>query len=88
MNAITLKISSYVLLQRVGLHVDSIVTGGHTASIFRLTGLNSLEYYIVTLKMEATFLSKTPESVCSYTLCSKQEDDHLHHACPELKSCE
>jgi hypothetical protein len=35
-NAITLKLSTYGLLQRVGLQVDSIVTDGRAASIFRV----------------------------------------------------
>jgi len=38
-NVSALKLTSYGLLQRVGLHVDSIVTDGRATSVFRVSGL-------------------------------------------------
>jgi len=87
-DAIILKLSSYGLLQRVGLHVDFIVTHGRAASIFMVIGLNSQEYYKFTLKKEVALLSEEPESVYSCTRCSKQEEYHLRDTCSELKMCE
>jgi hypothetical protein len=66
-NVIALKLSSYGLLQRVGLLVDSIVTDGCVVSIFRTSGLNSPEYYKFTLETEVALLSEGPQSVYSYT---------------------